>query len=59
VAGDTVTHTFDWVVNEPFKGTIRMCNVIRLKDGKVFREELFYDSAKFPKEVLEGLKAGV
>ena len=56
-AGDTVTQTFDWVVEEPFKGTIRMCDVITLKDGKVISEELFYDSAKFPKEVLEGMKA--
>ena len=56
-AGDTVIQTFDWVVEEPFKGTIRMCDVIILKDGKIISEELFYDSAKFPKEILEGLKA--
>ncbi len=56
-AGDTVIQIFDWVVEEPFKGTIHMCSVITLKDGKVFSEELFYDSAKFPKEVLEGMKA--
>ena len=55
--GDTVVQTFDWVVEEPFKGTIRMCDVITLKDGKVISEELFYDSAKFPKEILEGMKA--
>ena len=57
VADNTVTQIFDWVVKEPFQGIIRMCDVIALKDGKVFSEELFYDSAKFPKEVLEGLKA--
>ena len=57
VAGDTVVQTFDWVVKEPFQGTIRMCDVITLKDGKVFSEELFYDSAKFPKEILESMKA--
>lgn len=56
-AGDTVIETFDWVVEEPFQGTIRMCDVIKLKDGKAIAEELFYDSAKFPKEVLESLKA--
>ena len=56
-AGDTVIQTFDWDVQEPFKGTIRMCDVITLKDGKIISEELFYDSAKFPKEILEGLKA--
>ena len=48
---------FDWVVEEPFRGTIRMCDVITLRDGKVISEELFYDSAKFPKEILEGMKA--
>ncbi len=57
VAGDMVVQTFDWVVKEPFQGIIRMCDVIALKDGKVFSEELFYDSAKFPKEVLEAMKA--
>ena len=57
VAGDTVTQIFDWVVKEPFQGIIRMCDVVTLKDGKVFSEELFYDSAKFPKEVLESMKA--
>lgn len=57
VAGNTVTQLFDWVVKEPFQGTIRMCDVITLTDGQVLSEELFYDSAKFPKEVLEGLKA--
>ncbi len=57
VAGNTVTQLFDWVVKEPFQGRIRMCDVITLKDGQVFSEELFYDSAKFPKEVLESLKA--
>ncbi len=55
-AGDTVIQIFDWVVEEPFKGTIHMCSVITLKGGKVLSEELFYDSAKFPKEVLEGMK---
>jgi ketosteroid isomerase-like protein len=56
-AGDTVVQTFDWEVTEPFQSTIRMCDVIKLKDGKAISEELFYDSAKFPKEVLESLKA--
>lgn len=55
-AGDTVVQIFDWVVSEPFKGTIRMCDIITFKDGKIFAEELFYDSSKFPKEILESMK---
>jgi hypothetical protein len=57
VAGDHVIHTFDWVIHEPVQSTIRMCSVITLKDEKVFAEELFYDSARFPQEVLEAMKA--
>ncbi len=56
-AGDHVVQTFDWIVKEPFQGTIRMCECITIKDGKIFAGELFYDSAKFPKEVLESMKA--
>lgn len=56
-AGDHVIHTFDWVVREPFQASIRMCSVITFKDGRVFAEELFYDSAQFPQEVLESMKA--
>ena len=57
VSGNTVTQLFDWVVKEPFNGTLRMCDVITLKDGKIYAEELFYDSAKFAKGILESLKA--
>jgi len=59
VAGDHVIQTFDWVIGEPVPSTIRMCSVITLRDGKVFAEELFYDSARFPQEILESMKAAV
>jgi ketosteroid isomerase-like protein len=56
-AGDTVVQTFDWVVTEPIQETIRMCSVITFRDGKIFHEELFYDTAKFPEGALEAMKA--
>ncbi|MDP3920686.1 MAG: nuclear transport factor 2 family protein [Candidatus Omnitrophota bacterium] len=57
-ADDKVVQVFDWVVSEPFQETFRMCSVVTIKDGKVFREELIYDSAKFPKEFLEQMSQG-
>ena len=34
-----------------------MCSVITFQDGKIFHEELFYDTAKFPEGALEAMKA--
>ena len=56
-SGDQVVQIFDWVVTEPFQGTLRMAEHITIKDGKILRSELFYDSAKFPAEILEAMKA--
>ena len=45
-----VVQAFDWKVTEPFQKTIRMCEILTLKEGKVVASELFYDSAQFPEE---------
>jgi hypothetical protein len=56
-SGDQVVSIFDWVVSEPFQATIRMAEHTTIKDGKILRSELFYDSAKFPAEFMEAMKA--
>jgi len=57
-AGDKVIQVFDWVVSEPFQNTFRMCSMVTLKDEKVYKEELIYDSAQFPKEFLAQMSQG-
>lgn len=52
-ADGKVLQVFDWVVTEPFKETFRMCSVVTIKDQKILKEELIYDSSKFPKDFLE------
>jgi ketosteroid isomerase-like protein len=57
--GNQVVAVFDWTVSSPFQATIPMCNVLTISGGKVLREELFFDTAKFPKEFQEMMKAEV
>lgn len=52
-AGDRVILTADNVVSGPEKFTWRMCDIMTFKNGKVVAEEMFYDTAQFPKSVLE------
>jgi limonene-1,2-epoxide hydrolase len=56
-SGNDVVQIFDWVVSEPFQATIRMANYLTLQDGKVLREEIVFDTAKFPAEFVESMKA--
>jgi hypothetical protein len=56
-SGNEVVQTFDWVISEPFEATIRMAEHLTLKDDKILRAELFYDTSKMPSEAMEGMKA--
>lgn len=47
--GDTVVTLFDGVAEGA--PSMRMCDVITIKNGKVQTEEMFYDTAKIPAEV--------
>jgi ketosteroid isomerase-like protein len=51
--GDKVVQLFDCVVKSPVAYRIHMCDVLTLEDGKIRSEEMFYDTAKMPKEALE------
>ncbi len=51
--GNKVVQTFDWVSSAPVKFRMRMCDVMTIEDGKIRSEEMFYDTAKFPKEAAE------
>jgi len=55
-AGDKVVQTLDCVMTKPTSFTFRMCDIVTIKDGKIFSEETFYDTGSFPKEVLEASK---
>lgn len=54
--GDKVVGTFDSVATAPVAYTMRMCSVIRMEDGKVRAEEMFYDTARIPREAMEEMK---
>ena len=59
VQENQVVQIFDWVVREPFPMSVRMCDSLTIKDGKVICEELFYDASRLPKavnKILEKLK---
>jgi hypothetical protein len=56
--GNKVIQIFDWIVTEPFQNTFRMCSIVTIKDNKILKEELIYDSSKFPKEFLEQMSQG-
>ncbi len=47
--GNRVAQTFDWVSTAPVAFRIRMCSIAQIGDGKIKSEEMFYDTAKFPK----------
>jgi ketosteroid isomerase-like protein len=51
--GDQVVQIFDMVSAEPVSYRVRMCDVLKLQNGKVRSEEMFYDTAAFPPEAKE------
>ncbi len=51
--GDKVVGTFDAITTEPVSSRMRMCSVITMEGGKVRSEEMFYDTAKIPQELIE------
>ena len=55
--GERVVQIFDWICTAPFQANLRMSECLTIKDGKIFASELFYDSAKFPKEAMESMSA--
>ncbi len=58
-SGDKVVTTFDWVVTSPVEANLRMCEVLTIKDNKILKSELFYDTAKFPQEIVDIMQAGL
>jgi ketosteroid isomerase-like protein len=55
--GDTVISTFDGTGPDP-KASMRMCSIVKIENGKIKSEEMFYDTAKIPPEMKEQMKAG-
>lgn len=53
--GNKVVKIFDWIVTSPVKFQLRMVEFSVVEDGKIRSVELFYDTAKFPKEAMEVL----
>lgn len=56
-AGDRVVLTADCAMTQPKAFTWRVCDVVTIKNGKVAAEEMFYDTAQLPKEVIDQIKA--
>ncbi len=54
--GNKVVGTFDSVATEPVSSRMRMCSIITIEGDKVLSEEMFYDTAKIPKEVMDSMK---
>ncbi len=54
--GDRVASTFTTTM--PGGAPMRMCSVVRLENGKVRSEEMFYDSAKIPQEMKDAANQG-
>ncbi len=48
VDGEQVAHAFVWKMTAPIVSEIPMCEVLDVRDGKVCRSELFYDSNALP-----------
>jgi ketosteroid isomerase-like protein len=57
--GEIVVQVFDCVASNPVAYRVRMCAVLTFKDGKVLKEEMFYDTAAFPPEALNMQKPKV
>lgn len=57
VDGDKVMRIWDNLHGGPATFTMRMAELTIVKDGKIFANEAFFDSAAFPPEVQEGFKA--
>lgn len=47
--GNTVVKICEVSFTVPFNGNVPMCEVFTLKDGKITNDELYYDTALFPK----------
>jgi ketosteroid isomerase-like protein len=57
--GDKVVGIFTGIMNEPVPSRIRMCSVATLENGKVRSEEMFYDTAQMPEEMLDMMKKNI
>lgn len=55
-AGDTVIQTMECACTKPVAFSFRMCDILTFKDGKVIKEETFYDTAQIPKEAMQGMQ---
>jgi limonene-1,2-epoxide hydrolase len=53
IDGNTVVQMADWVHTKPIAFTLRACSFITVEDGRIRSEEMFFDTAKFPKEALD------
>lgn len=51
--GNKVVQTLDMVTTAPVAFRLRMCSILTIEDGKIRSEEVFYDTAKIPKEAKE------
>ncbi len=51
--GNTVVHMFDWVVEAPMQGRFRMAESVVIEGDKIRSVEMFFDTAIFPKEMME------
>jgi ketosteroid isomerase-like protein len=57
--GDKVVGIFTGIMNEPVPSRLRMCSVATVENGKVRSEEMFYDTAQLPDEMLDMMKKSI
>lgn len=48
--GDKVIQIINCNMTEPVKFTIQMCDILTFKDGKLYAEDVIYDTAQLPSE---------
>lgn len=51
--GDEIMRVWDYVVTAPTPFRMRMAELSVVKDGKIIKNEAFFDSAAFPKEAMD------
>ncbi len=57
--GDKVVQTLDAVMDAPVAFRFRMCDIVSIEDGRVRSEEVFYDTARMPKEAKDIAEKGL
>ncbi len=54
--GNRVVTIFDNIGTKPENYNVWMCDIATIEGGKIRSEEMFYDTAAFPKSMIEGMK---